>query len=134
MKSTSKLLGIMRSLAIIALVAVVGFGFAACKTGGDPTYTVYAFTTTYAQYEEDWPTLTAIIDGYYKEIYFTSFNSSAFPNNVKYEWTENEVILWLIGKGFSKKKAEEETEYLLDKSEHRGIFSRRGDSVDYIIN
>jgi len=121
-------------LGILVLTLVFGTILTGCETEpSDPTYTVWTDTVSYTEFYNSFGTLN---DGYYVHLELTSSQwsqiSPSLTNEGKYEWTEDQIKKWFIGRGFGNAEANQETAWLMTIS-HGFIASRTGSLVYMIL-
>ena len=118
---------------VIVLAILIAFTFTGCEMEPEPTYTVWTDVITYSEYQRVFGTLR---DGYYIRYQFTSSEWNAISPSLtsegRFNWTENQIKQWFIGRGFGNNEANQETAWLMTIS-HGFIASRTGSIVDMIL-
>jgi len=99
----------------------------------DPTYTVWTDVVTYSEYQSLFGTLG---DGYYVRYQFTSSEWNAISPSLtsegRFNWTENQIKQWFIGRGFGNYEATQQTAWLMTIN-HGFIAERTGSLVNMIL-
>ena len=119
---------------VIVMVILFVLSFTGCKTEpDDPTYTVWTDTITYSEFTSAFQ--ATINDGYYVRLEITNSQwsqiSPSLTNEGKYNWTENQIKNWFIGRGFGNSEANKETAWLM--SINHGFIASRTGSLVYMI-
>jgi len=117
--------------AFVVIIAIFVIILAGCDLDSNKTYTVWSYTSSYSEYSKNFGSLN---DGYYRriEIFSGEINYSAIPNEYKYNWTENEIYNWFLGRGFISSESNEMKAWVITH-EHCIVASRSGSIVYMLI-
>ena len=120
-------------MGMLVMTLVFGMILIGCSAEPDePTYTVWTDSTSYSQFQSSFGTLN---DGYYFRYEFTSSEwstiSSSLTNEGKYNWTEDDIKKWFIGRGFGNSEANKETAWLM--TINHGFIASRSGSIVYML-
>jgi len=118
------------------LVIMLAFGmiFASCEKD-DKTYTVITYSQYYSIYQRDVGTLN---DGDYMRVELSNDGFNRIASGAEYgaidkeKWTEEQIVNYLVGKGFSNNEANKATAWLLSVG-HGFIVFRKGGMVYFIF-
>jgi hypothetical protein len=117
---------------ILVMLILSGLTLTGCQMEpSEKTYTVWSYTASYSEYSS---TFGALNDGYYRriEIFSGEINYSAIPTQYKYNWTENEIYNWFLGRGFISSESNEMKAWVITH-EHCLVASRSGSIVHMLI-
>jgi hypothetical protein len=113
------------------MLILAGLTLTGCPMESEKTYTVWSFTSSYSEYSSTFGTLN---DGYYRriEVFSGEINYSALPNQFKYNWTENEIYNWFLGRDFTSSESNEMKAWVITHK-HCIVASRSGSIVHMLI-
>ena len=121
---------------IQVILLLSGLTLTGCETEqsekpSEKTYTVWSYTSSYSEYSN---TFGALSDGSYRriEIFSGEINYSAIPAQYKYNWTENEIYNWFLGRDFISSEANQMKAWVITH-EHCLVASRSGNIVYMLI-
>jgi hypothetical protein len=125
---------IWKQWTFVVIIAFLGIMLTGCDLEPDePTYTIWTDSISYSEY---YSVFGALTDGYYIRYEFTSSDwneiSPSLTDEGKYNWTENEIKKWFIGRGFGDNEANRETAWLMTIN-HGFIASRSGLRVELLL-